>query len=252
MSKKYVITAVCLFLCAQASFAQLQKNYIIRDVVPTENVTSLEFNPSLDVLENSGGTSISKMAFKAGFAFDEHFNVGMEVPLARFESPEKSKNGLGDVSFSLTATQYVYGPWSFGTTFEFILPTATEDLLGTGKLQFSPAIYAVYMPENNFFFSAGYKQYWSTIGADNRPDINKGRFRVVLGYLSDSKWWAMVDPRYVIDYEHSARAHFAPEFEIGTMINPGASVYLRGGGKMGGDLPGSDWTVSVGFKVLHL
>lgn len=252
MLKKCLILCVGLCCGAEVAFAQLQKNYIIHDVVPTENVTSLEFNPSLDVLDNSGGTSVSKMAFKAGLALDEHFNISMEVPLARYESDTKNKNGLADVSFSLTATQYVYGPWSFGSTFEFVLPTATDDVLGTGKLQFSPSIYTVYMPKNNFFFAVGYKQYWSTIGADNRPDIDKGRFRAIVGYLSDHQWWAMVDPRYVIDYENSGRAHFAPEFEIGTMINPGASVYLRGGGKMGGNLPGSDWTVSVGFKVLHL
>lgn len=251
MSKKHILVVVCLLCCASTAFAQLQKNYIIHDVVPTENVTSLEFNPSLDVLENSG-TSVSKMSFKAGFSIDEHFNIGMEIPLARYESPEKSKNGLGDVSLSLTATQYVYGPWSFGTTFEFVFPTATDDLLGTGKLQFSPSVYAVYMPKSNFFFAAGYKQYWSTIGANDRSDIDKGRFRAIMGYLSDNQWWVMLDPRYTIDYQNSARANFTPEVEIGTMVHQGSSVYLRAGGKLGGNLPASDWTVSVGFKVLHL
>ena len=43
-----------------------------------------------------------------------------------------------------------------------------------------------------------------------------------------------------------------PEFEVGTMINEGTAVYLRGGGKMGGNMPGADWTVSMGFKVLYL
>ncbi len=252
MFKKTIITAAMLICMTQVSFAQLQKNYIIHDVVPTENVTSLEFNPSLEVLENSGGTSVSKMTFKTGFVLNKHLNIGLEVPLARYESADKSKNGLGDVSLALTATQYVYGAWSFGTTFEFVFPTATDDLLGTGKLQFSPSIYAVYMPQSNFFFAAGYKQYWSTIGDGHRADIDKGRFRAIVGYLSDNQWWVMIDPRYTIDYENSARANFTPEVEIGTMINPGASVYLRGGGKVGGNLPASDWTVSIGFKVLHL
>ena len=133
-----------------------------------------------------------------------------------------------------------------------VAPTATSNELGTGKLQFSPSVYMVYMPTKNWFMSLGYKQYWSTIGADNRPDIDKGRIRAVAGYLSDHQWWVMVDPRYYIDYENSSEVLFAPEAEIGTMINPGASVYLRGGGKMGGNMAGSAWTVSVGFKILHL
>lgn len=252
MSGKKVILSAVLLCMVVPSFAQLQKNYIIHDVVPTENVTSLEFNPSLEVLDNSAGTSISKMAFKAGFMVDKHFNIGLEVPLMRYESDGFAKNGLGDVSLSLTATQYEWGALSLGTSFEFIAPTATDDVLGSGKMQFSPSLYAVLMPGEHFFLAMGYKQYWSVFGNGNRADIDKGRFRAIFGYLSSDQWWVMADPRYVIDYQDSARAHFAPEFEIGTMVNPGASVYLRGGGKMGGNLPGPDWIVSVGFKVLHL
>lgn len=250
-SKKSIFSAVLLAM-AVPSFAQLQKNYIIHDVVPTENVTSLEFNPSLEVLDNSAGTSVSKMAFKTGFMVNKHFNIGLEVPLIRYESDGFSKNGLGDISLSLTATEYEWGPWSFGTSFEFITPTATDDVLGSGKLQFSPSVYAVLMPGEHFFLAMGYKQYSSVLGDGSRPDIDKGRFRAIFGYLSSDQWWVMADPRYMIDYQDSARAHFAPEFEIGTMVNPGASVYLRGGGKMGGNLPGPDWSVSVGFRVLHL
>ena len=250
-SKKSIFSAVLLAM-AVPSFAQLQKNYIIHDVVPTENVTSLEFNPSLEVLDNSAGTSVSKMAFKTGFMVNKHFNIGLEVPLIRYESDGFSKNGLGDISLSLTATEYEWGPWSFGTSFEFITPTATDDVFGSGKLQFSPSVYAVLMPGEHFFLAMGYKQYSSVLGDGSRPDIDKGRFRAIFGYLSSDQWWVMADPRYMIDYQDSARAHFAPEFEIGTMVNPGASVYLRGGGKMGGNLPGSDWSVSVGFRVLHL
>lgn len=249
--KKLCLT-VCLCFCCMSAFAQLQKNYIIHDVVPTENITSLEINPSLEVIDNEGSVSVSKMTMKTFFAVDQHFNIGVEVPLARFESPDGSHNGLGDVSLSLTATQYVKGPWSFGTTFEFIAPTATATQLGSGKLQFSPAVYMVYMPTKNWFMALGYKQYWSTIGADNRDDIDRGRLRGIVGYLSDNQWWVMVDPRYTIDYENSGKVLFSPEAEIGTMINPGTSVYLRGGGKMGGNMEGSAWAVSVGFKILHL
>lgn len=36
------------------------------------------------------------------------------------------------------------------------------------------------------------------------------------------------------------------------MVNLGAAVYLLGGGKVAGNMPGSDWTLSAGFKILYL
>ena len=57
MLKKY---AVLWMLCALATpglYAQIQE---IRDVLPNDKVTSLEFSPSLDVIDSSGSTSLSK------------------------------------------------------------------------------------------------------------------------------------------------------------------------------------------------
>lgn len=252
MFKKYVLCFSAALLCALPARAQLQKSCPIHDVVPTENVTSLEINPALDVIDHSANTSVSKMTLKGYYAFDKYFNVGVEVPFARFESPDKSKNGLGDVTLSMSATNYHGTEWSFGSTFEFLLPTASDRNLGSGKVQFNPSFYGVYMPQGNFFFALGYKQFWSVAGDGGRDNINMGRVRGIVGYLSNDKWWALLDPRYVMDYENSGQAQFAPEAELGTMINEGTSVYLRYGGKVAGNMPGADWTVSVGFRILHL
>lgn len=247
------ILCCAVFLCAGVcGWAQLQKSCPVADVVPTENITSLEINPSLEVPKGEKATSLSKLTLKAYYAFDKYLNVGVEVPLARFESPAQSKNGLGDVNFSISANRFYGEVWSFGSTLEVVTPTASDDSLGAGKLQLNPSVYGVYMPQGNFFFALGYKQYWSVAGDGGRDTINQGRIRSVIAYLSNAKWWALVDPRYIMDYENAGQAQFAPEAEIGTMINEGSSIYLRGGGKMGGNMPGNEWLVSVGFRILHL
>lgn len=248
--KKYVWLGVLCLGLAPAAHAQIQRVY---DVIPTDQVTSLELSPALDVIDQSASTSRASMTMKGYYKFAPYLTLGAEVPFARYEAPEKSKNGLGDVSLSLTAGRYREGEtWSFGGVAEMLLPTATSDELGSGKVQFSPSVYGVYMPTENWFVALGYKQYWSVAGDGGREDIDYGRIRFALAYLSDTQWWVLLDPRYYVDYEHSGRAKFTPELEVGTMINNGTSVYLRVGGKTGGNMPGADWTVSTGFKVLYL
>ncbi len=229
--------------------AQIQRP---RDIVPTENVTSLEFSPSLDVMDNSGSVSRSALTFKGGYAVDKYLNFALELPLARYEAPDKSKNGLGDATLSATVTSNYQETWSFGATADVVVPTATGKELGSGKVQVNPALFAVYMPHPSWFISLGYRQYWSVAGDGGRENTNQGRLRAVLAYLSDSKWWILADPRYIIDYENPGQARFSPEAEIGTMVNAGTSVYLRAGGKAGGNMPGPDWTVTMGFRVLYL
>lgn len=252
MSYKRTVLGVCLLLIGIPAFAQLQKACPVPDVVPTENITSIELNPSQEVVDHSANTSVSKMTFKTYYAFNRNFSLGAELPLARYESPAKSKNGLGDVQFSASWSSAYNENWSFGSSVETLLPTATGKELGSGKVQVNPSVYAVYMPTGNFFFSCGYKQSWSVAGDGGRNNINNGRIRSVVAYLSDAQWWALVDPRYIINYDTIGEAKFETEAEIGTQINQGASVYLRGGGKLAGNMAGSDWTISVGFRILYL
>ena len=250
MLKKYVMPVVMSLLAVPFAHAQFQQ---IRDVLPNDRVTSLELSPSLDVIDDSGSVSLSKMTMKGYYRFAPAMTLGLEVPLARFESPAQSKDGLGDITMSLSLGRYNEGQtWSYGAVLESLLPTATSDELGSGKVQLNPSVYGVFMPTPNWFFALGYKQHWSIAGDGGRDDINNGRIRGAVAYLSDSNWWVILDPRYYIDYDNASHAKFQPEAEIGTMINHGTAVYLRGGGKVSGNMAGPDWTVSAGFKVLYL
>ena len=250
MLKKYSVAVLVGLFAVPLVQAQIQE---IRDVLPNDRVTSLELSPSLDVVDNSGSVSLSKMTMKGYYKFAPDLTAGIEVPVARFESPNKSKNGLGDITMSLSMGRYNEGQvWSYGAVLESILPTATSDELGTGKVQLNPSIYGVFMPTENWFFALGYKQSWSIMGDGGRDNINEGRIRGAVAYLSDTNWWVLLDPRYYIDYDNKGLAKFQPEAEVGTMINHGTAVYLRAGSKLSGNMPGPDWTVSVGFKVLYL
>lgn len=253
---------LCAWLCAACALpaqAQLQKTYYaqkgveIRGVVPTENITSLEINPAFTAQDNSHNVTLNQLTVKVSNAFNAHWNAGIEVPLSRYGAEDYSKRGLGDV---LLSGSYVAAladkRFSYGVTSDLILPTATGEDLGAGKVQLAPAVYGVYHPTPNFFISLGYRQWFSVAGDGGRENINHGRIRNAWAYLSDSQWWALLDLRYLINYQQWGEAAFAPQVEIGSMINSGVSAYIRTGGRLAGNMNQADWTVSIGLKLLHI
>ena len=57
------IVLVFLLLAEIPLCAQIQRTYHY-GVVPTENITTFEVNPSITVVDNSGGVSLNKLTIK--------------------------------------------------------------------------------------------------------------------------------------------------------------------------------------------
>lgn len=243
------IIGICLTL---PGFGQLQKvcHY---GVLPTDNITSMEVNPSLTVSDDSGSVSTSQLTFKTYHVINPNWNWGVEVPLVRFESPEKSENGLGDIMLAFTwvqpETDHSLG---YGAKMEFFMPTATDKRLGSGQLQASPAIFGVWTNGRGFYAALGYKHYVSVIGDHAREDINYGRVRGNLSYLSENKWWIQTNWYYYQNFHESGQMEFVPELEWGTLVNEGTAFYINGSTHAAGNWKSKDWSMGVGFKVLYL
>jgi len=251
--KKISLLVLGYFLFALPLHAQLQRTYQY-GVVPTENVTGLEIQPVLNVLDNRAHISSTQSTIKAYHTLSEAWNFGTEIPLVRYESPERSVAGLGDVMLALAYMhpESLSGGLGWGARTEVFTPTATDSHLGSEKLQLSPSVFVLWGFSPNVFAAVGYKHYWGEWGAHDRNDINTGRIRFNAAYLSDSKWWVLTNLYYYLDYKNSGREEFIPEFEIGTLINAGTSVYVNYSFHGGGNWQSKDWSASVGFKILYL
>ncbi len=249
--RKYLALGVLLWFCAPAN-AQIQRSYHY-GVVPTENITTFEVNPSTTVIDDSGGVSSSQLTLKTYRVISERFNWGVEVPLSRYESPDKSVSGLGDALFSVSwlipEGDRLLG---YGFKMEVFVPTATDRLLGAGQLQLSPSAFILFSLPGNLYAAAGYKHYQSVVGDHARDDINYGRVRLNVGYTSPSQWWALVNLYYYMDYERGGRAEFIPELEVGTLVNEGTAFYINGSTHAAGNWNTKDWSLGVGFKLLYL
>jgi len=233
--------------------AQIQRTYQY-GVVPTENITTLEANPTLTVIDDSVGISVSQLTLKTYRVVDESYNWGVEVPLSRYESPAKSVSGLGDALIGGTWVhpERTAGGFGYGAKMEVFLPTATDRLLGTGTLQASPSVFGLWAMTENFFMAVGYKHYVSLLKDHARDSIDMGRIRFNAAYTSEDRWWVLTNIYYYMDYKNGGRQELEPELEAGTLINEGTAVYMKASTHAAGNWHSKDWSAGVGFKVLYL
>ena len=250
--KKWILAAVLLGIMLPAQ-AQLQRKYKY-GVEPTDNVTSLEINPTFTAIDDSAGISNSGVTAKMYKVIDPNWNWGVEVPLTRFESPEKSVSGLGDITLAVNwmRPESIQGGFGYGAHMELVAPTATDKRLGTGKLQAGPSVFALYSWESGIFTAVGYKHMLSLFGDHARDHISLGRFRYNVSYLSENKWWVQGNLYYYQDFENSGQMELVPELEVGTLINDGTALYVNAGTHAAGNMHSKDWNVSIGFRILYL
>ena len=196
--KKILTGLVVLLGFSAPARAQLQDTWHF-GVKPTENITTLEVNPALTVIDDKGGVSLNTVTLKTYRVINSNFNWGVEVPLARFETPDKSVNGLGDVSLSATGLYQASDMVGLGFKMEMLAPTATKDELGTGKLVMSPTAFAVITFPSQFYMHWEYKHYFSVAGDGSRPYVNYARPRLTLGYTSPSQWYVLTNLYYLFN-----------------------------------------------------
>lgn len=250
--KKWILAAVLAGVLLPAQ-AQLQRKYEY-GVEPTENITSLEINPNFTAIDDRAGISTSGVTAKMYNVINPNWNWGIEVPLTRFESPAESETGLGDITLALNwmKPESIQGGFGYGAHMEMVAPTATDKLLGTGKVQIGPAAFALYSWDNGIFTAIGYKQMISLFGDHARDSIDMGRLRYNISYLSDDKWWVQANLYYYHDFTSSNQMEVVPELEVGTLVNDGTALYVNAGTHAAGNMKSKDWNVSIGFRILYL
>lgn len=85
-----------------------------------------------------------------------------------------SQSGLGDTvqSFFFSPKALTSGGWTWGLGPVFLLPTATDDLLGSGKWGAGPTGVALRQTPSGWTYGVLFNQIWSFAGDDDRADIS--------------------------------------------------------------------------------
>lgn len=236
-------------LALGSMLSHAQDSTSVRGVNPADNLTKIELLPKFTSLDDSSRISLWTTTLKFDQAIAGRFGLNAELPFAQFESPFLDRTGIGDLNLR-ARFQHTIGSWTFITGLESVIPTASDDVFGSGKYQLNPIAVAVKAVSPQTFIAAIAKHHLSVAGDHHRPDILQGQYRLIIGHAARSGWWFLADPQVWIDYGDSGRIHFAPEAEVGRMLGRRVGLWIRGGAHLAGAWEKDEWNLSGGIRFL--
>jgi hypothetical protein len=239
-------------LLAPSSFAQSEAASSgggVRGVNPADNLTKFELLPKFTRVDDDLGISVTTLTLKYDRAIQGVWGLNLELPLARFDAPFGDDSGFGDLNIR-GRRQFRAGRWTYIAGLEAVVPVASADSLGAGKLQLNPTAVGVYALSAQTFVAGVAKQYLSVAGDGDRGDIVQGQFRLLVAHSTKTGWWILGDPQLWVDYDRDARSQFSFDLEVGKMVAPLTGMWLRAGTRLGGNWHKDDWSVSAGVRFI--
>jgi len=164
-----------------------------------------------------------------------------------------SQSGLGDTtqSFFFSPKAPTSSGWIWGAGPVLLIPTATDDLLGTEKFGLGPTA-VVLKQENGWTYGALANHIWSVAGNDNRPDVNSTFLQPFLSYTTSKHTTFTLNMESSYDWENEQwtvpiNAMVAQLVKIGDM-----PVQFQLGAKYYADGPTSspDWGIRFSIFLL--
>jgi hypothetical protein len=111
--------------------------------------------------------------------------------------------GLGDMnpSFFLSPAKPGKVIWGAGPT--FVIPTATNSILGQGKLSTGPSALALVQP-GPWTVGALVNNVWSVAGSGGRPVVNQMLLQYFVNYNMKKGWYISISPILTANWRASA------------------------------------------------
>lgn len=163
------------------------------------------------------------------------------------------QTGLGDLTQSLfvSPVKPTSGGWIWGAGPVFLLPTATDDLLGTEKWGAGPTA-VVLKQENGWTYGALVNHLWSFAGDDSRHEVNATFLQPFLSYTTKMQTTFTVNAESTYDWENEQWTVPVNLMVSQLMKIGGAPVQFQLGGRYYAETPtdGPEW--GLRFAVTFL
>ena len=125
------------------------------------------------------------------------------IPIESFPDLSQSSGsitGLGDINYTAWLAPPPSGGFSWGFGFVSILPTATDDVLGSGKFSLGPSFVLVNMTKK-LMLAAVISDWFSIAGDDDREDVNTFYMQYIITYFLANKWYLSTAPIITANWE---------------------------------------------------
>ena len=138
-----------------------------------------------------------------------------------------SQSGLGDVtqSFFFSPREPKRFIWGVGPA--LLIPTATDDLLGTEKFGVGPTL-LVLQQRNGWTYGALTNHIWSVAGSDDRVNVNSTFIQPFLAYNTRDAWTYTINSE--MSYDWSGNSWSIPvHFTVSKLVRFGRHPVSFGG-----------------------
>jgi len=125
------------------------------------------------------------------------------IPVVHQPFPE-STDGLSDINVQLFLTPAQTGKFIWGVGPAFILPTATDELIGTEKWSAGPAAAAVYI-NGPWLIGVVAQNVISFAGDDSRDDVNAMTVRPTINYNFPNGWYLSSSPSIAANWKADSK-----------------------------------------------
>ena len=121
----------------------------------------------------------------------------------RLSSSVGRERGLGDFTYQAFFSPAAASETTWGIGPQVIVPTATDDVLGTEKWSIGPAFVVLKMT-GRWVVGGVVSNVWSVAGDDNRDDVNFMLMQPFINYNFDKGWYLSGAPIMTANWEASS------------------------------------------------
>jgi len=209
ITKQYKPLLAALLVCGLSSHALAEENVNeLRDAVqnPVASMISVPFQNNTDFNIGPDNKTKNTLNIQPIFPFElnDNWNLITRTILPVVSQPglfpwQDRTNGLGDTSFSAFLSPKESGKVVWGGGPMFLLPTATDDMLGADK--WGLGISGVALTKiNNWTIGALVSNIWSVAGSGDN-DINLFTLQYFANYNMSDGWYLITAPINTANWE---------------------------------------------------
>jgi len=118
-------------------------------------------------------------------------------------APTGGEYGFGDMVPTFFFSPKNSGKLIWGAGPQFILPTATNDILGQGKVSMGPAVVVLTQPKP-WTIGVLVSNDWSIAGSGSRPGVNQMTLQYFVNYNLQKGWYLSTSPILTANWKASS------------------------------------------------